>query len=107
MLPVPHSRGPTAPKAHSPLPKPRWLAADGWALWDAGTHQAPVREGAEDGAVPNFSPATQAWFDAAFAAPTTAQVQAWEAIAGGRDTVVIAPTGSGFVSTPSGLRLRS
>ena len=45
--------------------------------------------------MPNFSPATQAWFDAAFAAPTTAQVQAWEAIAGGRDTVVIAPTGSG------------
>jgi ATP-dependent Lhr-like helicase len=45
--------------------------------------------------VPDFSPATQGWFEAAFAAPTPAQALAWEAIAGGRDTLVVAPTGSG------------
>ena len=42
-----------------------------------------------------FSPATQAWFEAAFAAPTPAQSLAWESIRAGRDTLVVAPTGSG------------
>ena len=42
-----------------------------------------------------FSEATRAWFAAAFAAPTTAQVGAWEAIAGGQHALVVAPTGSG------------
>ncbi|MDT4891100.1 MAG: ATP-dependent helicase Lhr and Lhr-like helicase [Pseudonocardiales bacterium] len=42
-----------------------------------------------------FSPATQAWLDGAFAAPTAAQVGAWDAIAGGEHTLVVAPTGSG------------
>ena len=42
-----------------------------------------------------FSPATQAWLDGAFAAPTPAQVGAWEAIARGEHTLVVAPTGSG------------
>ena len=42
-----------------------------------------------------FSPATQEWFAEAFAAPTAAQVGAWEAIARGDDTLVVAPTGSG------------
>lgn len=42
-----------------------------------------------------FSPATQDWFRGAFAAPTTAQVGAWEAISGGRNALVVAPTGSG------------
>lgn len=45
--------------------------------------------------MPDFSPATQGWFEAAFAAPTPAQSLAWEAIAAGRDTLVVAPTGSG------------
>ncbi len=45
--------------------------------------------------MPDFSPATQAWLEAAFAAPTPAQSLAWESIAGGRDTLVVAPTGSG------------
>ncbi|MDQ2748112.1 MAG: ATP-dependent helicase [Actinomycetota bacterium] len=45
--------------------------------------------------VPHFSPATQAWLDGAFAAPTTAQLGAWDAIAGGEHTLVVAPTGSG------------
>ena len=43
----------------------------------------------------HFSPATQAWFDGAFAAPTPAQEGAWDAIADGNHTLVVAPTGSG------------
>ncbi|MCU1590917.1 MAG: dependent helicase, Lhr family [Frankiales bacterium] len=46
-------------------------------------------------ALDRFSPATRAWFDAAFAAPTAAQEGAWDAISSGRDTLVVAPTGSG------------
>src|SRR2546430_15870355 len=46
-------------------------------------------------AVPRFSPATQAWFDAAFTAATPAQSGAWDAIARGEHTLVVAPTGSG------------
>ena len=42
-----------------------------------------------------FSAATRAWFAAAFAAPTPAQVGAWDAIAAGRHALVVAPTGSG------------
>ena len=42
-----------------------------------------------------FSPATQAWLDGAFAAPTPAQQGAWDAIARGEHTLVVAPTGSG------------
>ncbi|GAB4583416.1 ATP-dependent helicase [Nocardia sp. IFM 10818] len=42
-----------------------------------------------------FSPATRQWFDGAFPAPTAAQLGAWEAIAAGEHTLVIAPTGSG------------
>ncbi|HEY2300001.1 MAG TPA: DEAD/DEAH box helicase [Jatrophihabitans sp.] len=42
-----------------------------------------------------FSAATQAWLDGAFAAPTPAQEGAWDAIARGEHTLVVAPTGSG------------
>ncbi|HEU0128807.1 MAG TPA: DEAD/DEAH box helicase, partial [Pseudonocardiaceae bacterium] len=42
-----------------------------------------------------FSPVTQAWFSAAFAAPTPAQSGAWQTIAAGRNALVVAPTGSG------------
>jgi ATP-dependent Lhr-like helicase len=42
-----------------------------------------------------FSPATRAWFEAAFPAPTPAQAGAWEAIASGEHALVVAPTGSG------------
>ena len=45
--------------------------------------------------MPEFSPATAAWFAAAFAEPTPAQEGAWSAIGAGADTLVIAPTGSG------------
>ena len=46
-------------------------------------------------ALDRFSPATRTWFNAAFAAPTPAQEGAWDAISSGRDTLVVAPTGSG------------
>src|SRR5215475_4099848 len=46
-------------------------------------------------ALDGFSPATRAWFEGAFAAPTPAQAQAWRAISRREDTLVIAPTGSG------------
>ena len=42
-----------------------------------------------------FSAVTRDWFRAAFAAPTAAQTSAWEAVASGSDTLVVAPTGSG------------
>ncbi|MDT4914836.1 MAG: ATP-dependent helicase Lhr and Lhr-like helicase [Pseudonocardiales bacterium] len=44
---------------------------------------------------PRFSPATQAWLDGAFDAPTNAQLGAWDAIARREHTLVVAPTGSG------------
>jgi len=52
----------------------------------------------EDGSVEQratFSASTRAWFEAAFAAPTAAQLGAWDAIAAGRHALVVAPTGSG------------
>jgi ATP-dependent Lhr-like helicase len=49
----------------------------------------------DDDSVEQFSEATRTWFQAAFAAPTPAQIGAWEAIAAGRHALVVAPTGSG------------
>ncbi|HSJ72652.1 MAG TPA: DEAD/DEAH box helicase, partial [Acidimicrobiia bacterium] len=42
-----------------------------------------------------FSPATSAWFEASFDAPTPAQTLGWASIASGRHTLIHAPTGSG------------
>jgi ATP-dependent helicase Lhr and Lhr-like helicase len=42
-----------------------------------------------------FSPLTRSWFQGAFAAPTQAQVGAWDALAEEQDVLVVAPTGSG------------
>ncbi|BBY49081.1 DEAD/DEAH box helicase [Mycolicibacterium arabiense] len=42
-----------------------------------------------------FSALTRDWFAGTFVEPTSAQAQAWAAIAGGDNTLVIAPTGSG------------
>jgi ATP-dependent Lhr-like helicase len=42
-----------------------------------------------------FSPTTREWFESTFDAPTAAQAGAWEAIAGGHNSLIIAPTGSG------------
>ncbi len=42
-----------------------------------------------------FSALTREWFAGTFVEPTAAQAQAWQAIADGEHTLVIAPTGSG------------
>ncbi len=47
------------------------------------------------GALDRFSPATRAWFEGAFAAPTAAQEGAWDAVQRGANALVVAPTGSG------------
>ncbi|MEA2146051.1 MAG: ATP-dependent helicase Lhr and Lhr-like helicase [Solirubrobacteraceae bacterium] len=46
-------------------------------------------------ALEHFSTRTREWFEAAFAAPTAAQEQAWPAIASGEHVLLSAPTGSG------------
>src|SRR6516164_1959225 len=53
--------------------------------------------GAEAGMDPlaGFSALTREWFTGAFTEPTPAQAGAWSSIAGGENTLVIAPTGSG------------
>ena len=56
--------------------------------------QAPVA-GAANGPLDGFSEPTASWFRAAFAEPTAAQAQAWEAIRKKENALVIAPTGSG------------
>src|ERR1035437_1352860 len=53
--------------------------------------RSPVRPQPLDGS----SAPTRAWFTAAFAEPTPAQVQAWAAIGKGENALVVAPTGSG------------
>lgn len=42
-----------------------------------------------------FSAPTREWFDREFDAPTDAQLGAWDSIANGNHTLVVAPTGSG------------
>ena len=75
---------------------------------DGLAHRAIVPDGAEivvptghHGGVTDpeildsFAPATKAWFQSAFPAPTAAQEGAWRAIASGENALVVAPTGSG------------
>src|SRR3989475_12390266 len=42
-----------------------------------------------------FGPATKAWFEGTFAAPTAAQELGWPVIASGANALIQAPTGSG------------
>src|SRR5215475_8232917 len=46
-----------------------------------------------------FSPATRAWFERTFEAPTPPQVLGWPAIATGAHVLIQAPTGSGKTLT--------
>ncbi|HEV3399400.1 MAG TPA: DEAD/DEAH box helicase, partial [Actinomycetes bacterium] len=50
---------------------------------------------ASPGGLGRFSALTRGWFEGAFAAPTQAQVGAWDALAQDQDVLVVAPTGSG------------
>jgi ATP-dependent Lhr-like helicase len=42
-----------------------------------------------------FHDAVAGWFESAFAAPTSAQAEAWPAIKARRNVLIAAPTGSG------------
>ncbi len=42
-----------------------------------------------------FGPATRAWFERSFAAPTLVQARGWASIARGAHSLLVAPTGSG------------
>src|SRR4051794_25990114 len=43
----------------------------------------------------SFHPIVARWFSETLGTPTTAQARGWEAIRGGRHTLIAAPTGSG------------
>ncbi len=49
----------------------------------------------ESGPLARFSAPTREWFTESFPAPTQAQSGAWQSIADGNNTLVVAPTGSG------------
>ncbi|MGH3332825.1 MAG: DEAD/DEAH box helicase, partial [Nocardioidaceae bacterium] len=55
----------------------------------------PDTTSAGSDALAGFAEPTRAWFQAAFAEPTPAQVGAWQAISARRNALVVAPTGSG------------
>jgi len=42
-----------------------------------------------------FTPATRAWFEATFEAPTRVQAGGWPPVSGGEHTLMLAPTGTG------------
>ena len=48
-----------------------------------------------------FGEATRTWFEASFEGATRAQAEGWAEIAGGKDTLISAPTGSGASTAPS------
>ena len=60
----------------------------------------------------HLHPVTRTWFEECFDAPTRAQSSAWDAIARGESTLLMAPTGSGktlaaFLFALDGLMCRS
>src|SRR5215475_3320879 len=77
---------PAKTRTRSEAPPPRPAAAD-----DA--RPAASRAGTDP--LAGFSTLTREWFTGAFTEPTPAQAGAWSSIAGGENTLVIAPTGSG------------
>ena len=68
------------------------------SIMDAMT-LTPASAGSADAVLEAFHPALAAWFRRQFDSPTPAQLSAWPAIAGGRSTLVAAPTGSGKTLT--------
>ena len=65
----------------------------------SGTPGGSPRVGSRMDPLSVFSPATRAWFERAFDAPTPAQMQGWPAIASGEHVLIQAPTGSGKTLT--------
>ena len=99
-----------APKlgeSHAPiLPLPQRcqhdrVTASGWLRHQLRVDVAESAREVHHGDVNDSSPlsgfgdTTRQWFAESFAAPTTAQSQAWSAIGSGDHTLVVAPTGSG------------
>ena len=69
---------------------------------ELGTDAAdPALESAADpaGSLASFHPLVRDWFQSRFEQPTDAQRAGWPAIAGGRDVLIAAPTGSGKTLT--------
>ena len=58
-------------------------------------HDRAVQGTTPTAAMTQFAAATREWFLGAFSSPTPAQAGAWEAIASGTHSLVVAPTGSG------------
>ena len=54
-----------------------------------------AKESTATSVLDRFTPATREWFRGAFAAPTEAQLGAWDAVSAGDNALVVAPTGSG------------
>src|SRR3989442_231791 len=50
--------------------------------------------------MPAFLPFVRSWFEATFSEATLPQRDGWDAIASGRDTLIVAPTGSGKTLSP-------
>jgi len=65
------------------------------ALSGLGPSMGSMATAASPGGLGRFSALTRGWFEGAFAAPTQAQVGAWDALASEQDVLVVAPTGSG------------
>ncbi|MBN6053294.1 ATP-dependent helicase [Nonomuraea sp. RK-328] len=72
-------------------PACRSTALGGHNAFSVGT----ARHYGQVSSLDHFSQVTREWFSGAFAAPTTAQEGAWQSIARGDNTLVVAPTGSG------------
>jgi ATP-dependent Lhr-like helicase len=70
------------------------MGKDGSVISRDGAGRGPG-EYTAGGVLAGFSAPTRAWFEAAFAAPTPAQLGAWSTISAGRNALVVAPTGSG------------
>src|SRR5215468_9134947 len=77
---------PAKTRTRSEAPPPHAAAPD-------GTRPPAGRAGADP--LAGFSALAREWFTGAFTEPTPAQAGAWSSIAGGDNTLVIAPTGSG------------
>jgi ATP-dependent helicase Lhr and Lhr-like helicase len=60
---------------------------------------ATGRKQGANSALEPFSTPVRRWFEASFEAPTPAQTLGWPAIAGGSNTLICAPTGSGKTLT--------
>src|SRR3989441_11543724 len=62
---------------------------------DRGHGEDPFTDRIQCNRMPEFLPFVRRWFDTTFREPTPPQRDGWAAIASGRDTLIVAPTGPG------------